>query len=267
MDLLARIEEETTALRGSGTLTTAFRRWRKHREGLQSFDDAETLIAFLRDPQAESGRRKDAALAALCAEASSGDQRAAMLLLWLLLPGLMRVRHSLAGGDALGTPDLNAELVAGAWEAASKVRPQIQNVAARLVNGARWRALGAIREAVAWAGCSEPLGAEAELSEPGAEPDGLKDILNEALSEGVISRAEVQLFLASRQTIREVGARLGVTLWGAQKRRQRARHRLLAWVGESSRIPPQFLRSRPPRNLPEKTPGSLDQERLFGPPL
>ena len=267
MDLLARIEEETTALRGSGALTTAFRRWRKHREGLQSFGDTETLIALLRDPQAESRRRKDAALAALCVEASSGDQRAATLLLWLLLPGLLGVRRSLAGGDTLGTPDLNAELVAGAWEAASKVRPQTQNVAARLVNGARWRASGAIRDAVGWARYFEPLGAETEQPQPEAEPDELQEILLEAAWEGVVSSAEVELFLASRQTIREVVDRLGVTLWGAQKRRQRARQRLLAWVADSSRIPPQFLVPRPPRNPSEKTPGSRVQERPSDPPL
>lgn len=267
MDLLARIEEEITALRGSGALAAAFRSWREHREGLRSFGDTETLIAFLRDPQAEPRRRKDAALAALCAEASSGDQRAATLLLWLLLPGLVRVRRSLTGGDALGTQDLNAELAAGAWEAATRVQPQTQNVAARLVNEARRRAIAAIREAATWARCSEPLGAEAELPEPEAEPDGLQDILTEAVWEGVISRDEVQLLLASRQTIREVGPRLAVTHWSAQKRRQRARQRLLAWLAESSPIPTQPLVPRPPRNPSEKTPGSRVQERPSGPPL
>src|SRR6266545_4123964 len=74
MDLLGRIEEEVTALRGSGALANAFRGWKEQGEGLRSFGDAESLITFLRDPRTGLTPRKDAALAALCVEASSGDQ-------------------------------------------------------------------------------------------------------------------------------------------------------------------------------------------------
>jgi hypothetical protein len=231
MDLLARLEEEITALRGSGALAAAFRTWKEQVEGLRSFRDAENLIAFLRDSKAGPRGRKDAALAALCVEASSGDQRAAPLLLWLLLPGLLRVRSGLDARDALGAQDLDAELVTGVWEAATKVRPETREVAARLVNHARWHALAAIRQAIDWARRFEPLGAEvADIPEPKVEPGELLDFLTEAVREGVISSTEVQLVLASRQTIREVGARLGITLCGAQNRRGRARKRFLTWV-------------------------------------
>jgi hypothetical protein len=267
MDLLARIEEEITTLRRSGALTAGFRMCKERGDGLRSFDEVETLIAFLRDSKAGPPQRKDAALAALCMEASSGDQRVATLLIWLLLPGLLRLRHDLAGG-AMAAQDLEAELVTGVWEAAVDVHPDSRKVAARLVNRARWRAIAAMREAIDWAGRFQQLGAEAaDVPEPEVEPTVLREILTEAVWEGVVSSAEVELILASRFTLREVGDRLGLTFCAAQQRRGRAKRRLLAWVAESSRIPPQSLAPRSPWELPENTPGSLVQERPSAPPL
>jgi hypothetical protein len=267
MDMLARIEQEITALRESGALTAAFRGSKEQGEGLRSFGDSETLIAFLRDSEAGPRRRKDAALAALCVEASSGDQQVATLLVWLLLPGLLRVRSGLAGRDALEAQDLDAELIAGMWEAATEVRPQTRNVAARLVNGARWRALAAIREAIDWERRSEPLDRQAaELPEPKVGTFGSLGILTQAVREGVITEGEVELILVSRQTIRDVG-RLGVTLCAARQRKHRARLRLVDWLAQSSPIPPRFLAPSPPRNLPENSQGSPVTIRPSLPPL
>jgi hypothetical protein len=267
MDLLATIEEELTGLRGSGALTTALETWKGRREGLRSFRDAETLIAFLRDPQVRPRRRKDAALAALCVEANRGEQRAATLLLWLLLPGLLRVRHRLAGRGVLGDEELDAELLAGMWGAATKVRAETQHVATRLLNGARWRALGAIREAIECAKRSEPLGPEfADIPEPEVRAGGRPAILAGAIREGVVSVGEAELILASRRTIREVGSQLGVTLCAAQNRRLRAKRRLIAWLGESQ-MSSLLLAQRPPRNLSQNSQGSPDHDRPPRPPL
>jgi hypothetical protein len=268
MDTVTSIEHEITALRGSGALTAALRRCREQCEGLRSFRDAETLIAFLRDSEAGPRRRKDAALAALCVEAINGDQRVATLLLWLLLPGLLRVRSGLAGRDAMEAQDLDAELLTGVWEAATKVRPQTRDVAARLVNGARWRALAAIREAVEWERRSEPLDLHgAELPEPEVGAFGSLGILTQAVREGVIIEGEAELILASRQTIRDVRPRPGVTLSAARQRKHRARLRLVDWLGKSSQIPPRFLAPSPPRNLPENSHGSPVTIRPSFPPL
>ena len=219
MDLLSRVEGDLAALRRSGALDEALRRWKIRREGLLSFADAEALIGFLRDPDVEPRRAKDPVLAALCMEATGGDQNAATFVLWLMLPGLLRVRRRLTSWmNAIGREDLDAELLAGVWEAATAIGPTTANVAARLVNRARRRALSALRQALDWAGRLEPLPTE----------------------------VEAELFRASRRTIGEVRARLGVTAYGAQNRRRRAKRRLLAWLAESSRIPPQSL---PPGTL------------------
>jgi len=254
VDLLARIEEELTGLRGSGALTAALRIWSGEYAGLRSFRDAEALIGFLRDPKSGPRRRKDAALASLCLVATSGEQRAATLLIWLVLPGLLRVRHTLAGRGVLSPQEFDAELVTGVWEAATRVRASTHDVSARLVNGARWRVLGAIGEAMDWAKRSAPLGAEvSNLPEPEVRAGGLPVILAEAIREGVISDGEAELILSTRRTVREVASRSGVTLCAAQNRRLRAKRRLIAWLTESCRIASPFLAPGPPRNLPENS--------------
>ena len=229
MDLLQRVEGDHAALRRSGTLDEALRRWKTRRDALRSYADVEALIGFLRDPGAEPRAAKDSALATISVEATEGDQTAATLLLWLMLPGLLRVRQRLATWNALGREDLDAELLAGVWEAATAVGPATTSVAARLVNRARRRAMTAARRAADWAERSEPL--STEMGDPGPEPgpDDSEDILVEAVRAGVISSEEAELFRATHGTIGKVRARLGVTVYGAQSRRRRARRRLLAW--------------------------------------
>jgi hypothetical protein len=268
VDLLGRVEGDLAALRRSGALDAALCRWKMRREGLLSFADAEALIGFLRDPDVEPRGVKDPVLAALCIEATRGDQSAATFVLWLMLPGLLGVRRRLAAWNALGREDLDAELLAGVWEAATAIGPTTASVAARLINRARRRALAAIRQALDWAGRLDPL--PTELGEdPGTEvaPGSLEDVLAEAVRAGSISEEEAELFRASRRTIGEVRARLGVTAYGAQNRRRRAKRRLLAWLAESSRIPPHFLPPRIPQELPPGIGGSPDKERPSEGPL
>jgi hypothetical protein len=232
VDLLQRVEGDLAALRRSGVLDDALRRWKTRRDALRSYADAEALIRFLRDPDAEPRAAKDSALAAICGEATDGDQTAATLLLWLMLPGLLRVRQRLATWNALGRDDFDAELLAGVWEAATAVGPSSAGVAARLVNRARRRALTAVRRAADWAGRSEPL--STEMAEPEHEHSGgPEEVLSEAVRAGVISGEEAELFRATHGTIGTVRARMGVTVYGAQNRRRRARQRLLDWLADS----------------------------------
>jgi hypothetical protein len=228
MDLLQRVEGDLAALRRSGVLEEALRRWKTTRDALRSFADVEALIGFLRDPGAEPRAAKDSALAAISVEATGGDQTAATLLIWLMLPGLLRVRQRVGTWNSLGREDLDAELLAGVWEAATAIGPATTSVAARLVNRARRRALTAVRRAADWAGRSEPL--STGMAEPVYEhPGSPEDVLAEAVRARVISTGEAELFRATHGTIGKVRARLGVTVYGAQSRRRRARRRLLAW--------------------------------------
>jgi len=261
MDLLGRVEGDLAALRRSGALDSALRRWQIRRQELSSFANAEALIGFLRDPDTEPREAKDQVLAALCMEAAGGDQSAGSLLLWLMLPGLLRVRRSLAAWKALGSEDLDAELLTGVWEAATAIGSATPNVAARLLDRARRRAFAAIRQAAEWAGRTEPLSGEVEESiGPKAVASDADDVLAEAVRAGVISAAEVDLFRASRGTVRELRSHLQLTESGLRSRRRRAKRRLLAWL-TSTPMPPQFLPHRTPQEIPTDTSASPDTER------
>jgi hypothetical protein len=247
VDLLGKVEGDLTALRRSGALDQALCGWQTRRDELRSFADPEALITLLRDPDVVPRRAKDPVLAALCMEATGGDQDAATLLLWLMLPGLLRVRRRLASWNTLGREDLDAELLAGVWEAATAIGGTTANVAARLVDRAQRRALTAVRQAADWAGRFAPLSTEiGESPSLGDDPGGAEDVITEAVRAGVISEVEADLFRASRSNIGEVRARLGVTAYAAQNRRRRARRRLLAWLADSAPVPPPSDSPRTP---------------------
>jgi hypothetical protein len=231
--MLEAIEEDLRELRRAGTLDEALARWRARRSALRSFADAEALITFLRHPNPSPRAAKDSALAAVCVEATHGDRAASTLLLWLMLPGLLRVRQRLAAWNALAREDLDAEMIAGLWEAASAVAPDTTGVGARMVNRARRRAFGAVRRAANWAGRSAQLSTDIsdDAIAPGA--DGLEAFLTESVRAGVISSADAVLLRTTRETIGEVRERLGIKLAAAQQRRHRARQRLLDWLADA----------------------------------
>lgn len=233
MELIEKIEQDLKALRRAGELDGAFERWRAHREEVGSFSDADALIGFLRDPAARPRRMKDGALAALCAEATGGDETAATLLLWLMVPGLLVVRRRLDVRNRLDHDDLDAELLAGMWEAATAIGPATTNVALRLLARARRRALAAARRSARWSGWSEPLRPRDVERGLEADPDVTNGVLSDAVRTGIICEEEAELFRATRGTIGEVRARLGLTVYGAQNRRRRARERLLEWLATS----------------------------------
>jgi DNA-directed RNA polymerase specialized sigma24 family protein len=233
VDLLQQIEAELAAQRRAGTLDRTLLRWKARNDALEPFADADTLITFLRDPSPTPRGAKDPALAALCVEASRGDQVAATLLLWLMLPALLRVRRRLAASNALGAEDLDAELIVGVWEAASVVTPATSGVGARMVNRARRRALAAVRRAADWAGRSEPL--STDITDETSTPDSgaLKRLVSKAVRAGVISMDEAELVCTSGDPRGELRARLGVSPNAVRMRRLRARQRLRRWIDNS----------------------------------
>lgn len=226
------IEKDFMARRDAGALDAAWPRWLARRESLRRFADPEDLVAACRDRASHPWEEADAGLAALCLEARGGDETAASLLLWLVLPGLLRLRSRLARSVVLPPEDLDAELLAGIWEAASVVQASTRRVASRLLNTALWRALNTLREALRWAETATPLAPEledrAEFTAPSPEPG---DALAGAVREGAVSSDEMELLLTTRRTIGKIAAQLGISLSAAQGRRHRARERLLAWLG------------------------------------
>ncbi|MGH2693321.1 MAG: hypothetical protein ACRDJJ_00760 [Actinomycetota bacterium] len=242
MALLTRLEEDFAARRDSGELATAFARWCRERESVAEFPDIDSLLGVCRDPEGGNWGMKDAALSALCAEAAGGDQDAATALLWLLLPGLILERARIGGVRSLGGDELEAELLAGIWEEAARVTPGDRRVARRLLNGARWRALGAIRDALDWAGRAQELTSELEETHgPQRSGPGPEEVLTSAVRDGTLSGEDGELILATRQTIRRIARKLGLSLTAAEQRRHRARARLREWLSGGSHEPPAGL--------------------------
>jgi hypothetical protein len=251
VDLLGKVEADLAARRTSGSLEQALARWQTRHEGLTGFADPDGLIAFIREPDVERRESKDKALAALCVEGIGGDNEAALLLVWFMLPGLLLLRRRLMAGDGLGSEDLDAELFAGVWEAATRVRPGKPYVAARLLDGARRRALAAIRREEDWSSRTRLLIGEVEGSETsGVDSEGPHDVLAEAVGAGVISATEAELLRASRVVMPTLRSRMGISASAARSRRLRAKRRLLAWLATSSAIPPRSALPGSPRGIP-----------------
>jgi hypothetical protein len=239
VDLLTRFDEEVATRRASGALIHALRRWRTRHDELPSLDHPDDLIRLARATHDERRGSKDRVLAALCVESVRGDDDAAVLLVWLMLPSLLLVRRSLTARSALDTDELDAELLAGLWEAAARVRPGAPYVAKRLVDGARHRAFAAIRREEDWTGRIAPLQGEIEESQSvPADAGEVRDVFAEAVAAGVISAIEADLFRASRAAAPRVWSHLGISESAARSRRFRARRRLLDWLADAS--PPRI---------------------------
>jgi DNA-directed RNA polymerase specialized sigma24 family protein len=233
MDLFGMLERDFAAQRRSGELSRALRDWQGKEKGLRRFADLDALIAACRGGTDGSWESADVALAALCREASSGDDRAGILLLWLLLPGLLLARSRLAPIGVLSRDELTSEMVAGAWTEATRVSAPALRVASRVLNSARWRALAAVREAIDWTGRTAPMTAEIADTPVSGEYELLSeeaDPLAGAVREGVLSKEQAELVVARRVAIREISEKLGISLSAAQKRRHRARGRLRTWA-------------------------------------
>ena len=262
MDLLWKVESDLAARRTSGALEHALPRWQTRHEELKGFDDPDGLIGFIRKPDVERRESKDDALAALCVEGIRGDDEATLLLVWLMLPGLVLLRRRLKVRGGLDRDDLDAELLAGVWEAATRVRAGSPYVAARLLDGARRRALAAIRREEDWTGRTELLIGEVEGSAMAkVDAEDLPDVLAEATGAGVISAAEAELLRASRAVMPTLRSRLAISESAARSRRLRAKRRLLTWLATSSGIKPTLPGS--PQGIPT---GSTAPRATEGPP-
>lgn len=268
VDLLARVEADLAARRASGALEHALLRWQARNKELTGFDDPGGLIDFIREPDTEERDAKDEALAALCAEGIHGDDEATLLLVWLLLPGLLLLRRRIRAREGLDRDDLDAELLAGMWEAATRVRPETSYVAARLLDGARRRALAAIRREEDWTGRTEPLERDGEGSGTSTiAPEGLHDVLAEAVGAGVISAPEAELLRASRAVMPTLRSRLGISESAARSRRLRGKRRLLAWLATSSAIPPRSALRGSPQGIPTGSTAPRATDQPPQPPL
>ena len=232
MDLFAKIERDLLARRDSGALARALRGWQARREGLRRFEDIDALVAACREGREGSWEITDAALAALCEEASCGEQSAGVMLLWLLLPGLLLARGRLPSFGPLGREDQSAEMLAGVWTETTRISGSDRRVAARLLNSARWRAQAAVREAIEWTARTASLTQDASdiESSPGYDlPTTEADSLVGVVRDGVLTREQTELALARNEALREICERLGISVGTARKRRHRARRRLRAW--------------------------------------
>lgn len=255
VDLLAKLEADVTDRQASGSLDRALRRWRTRHEELRSLDHPGDLITFVREPDKDRHEFKDRVLAALCAEGARGDDDAALLLVWLMFPGLLLLRRRLAARGGLDGDDFDAELLAGVWESAARVRSETRYVAKRLLDGARRRSLAAIRDEEDWIRRIEPLHGDAEeLPMVVADARETLDVLSEAVAAGVISQVEVELFRASRAAIPELRSRLGISESAVRSRRLRAKRRLLDWLATSAPMAPQSRPVGPPQGVHKDSP-------------
>lgn len=264
VDLLTRLDAEVAARRASGALGDGLLRWRTRHEELRSFDHPDELITLARAANDEHRESKDLALAALCVEGARGDGDAAVLLVWLMLPSLLLVRRRLATRSGLDADELDAELLAGLWEAAARVRPGAPYVAKRLVDGARHRAFAAIRREEDWMGRIAPLQGEIGESQTVAADAG--DLLSAAVAVGVISDVDADLFRASRAAIPRLRSRLGISGTAVRSRRLRAKRRLLDWLAVSSPL----AQGRPagsPQEVPTDSPRTDATDGAKRPPL
>lgn len=225
MEMFGVIERAFEMERASGRLTKAVEEWSR----LGGFGDARTLedlIQRCRGPVAGSRDQKDSIHVTLCRKAchEPRDEVAGVVLCWLFLPGLSQLRRAFSARSNVDQEDLFAELLAGFWEAAARVKPHSRYVARYLLLGARRRAKRASRHAAlaASAEASQDLDANAATS----SEDLSDDTFARALDEGLIDRRQVELLLATRATIGEVAARYQLSLGAAQQARHRARQRL-----------------------------------------
>jgi hypothetical protein len=254
VDLFAKLEGDVTDRQASGALDLALRHWRTRHAELRSFEHPDDLISFVREPDRDRHDSKDPVLAALCAEGTHGDDNAALLIVWLMFPGLLLLRRRLAARGGLDRGDLDAELLAGFWESAARVRSETRYVAKRLLDGARRRALAAIRREEAWIGRIERLQGDIGESASVADAGESLDVLSEAVAAGVIAQVEVELFRASRAAIPELRSRLGISESAARSRRLRAKRRLLEWLATSATMAPQFRPVGSPQGVHKDSP-------------
>lgn len=234
MEISARINQHVMSARARGGLESAFSRWRDRHDALEVARNVDELIELLRSGPRSQYPQKNDALRALCLEAAGGDELAGALLLWLLLPALLLEWKRVHRRDALSPEDLESELLAGFWESITWIRPASRKVAARLIQGARRRAIAAVRRDSVWVHATDPVAlGDVPVASSGEELDPFAS-LDEAASQGVLSPLDVEVLLATPEGLKAVAEREGLTVKATRLRRGRARRRLIGWLDGSS---------------------------------
>lgn len=114
MGLLSDAETRFEVARAGGGFESSFRRWRRNHPAIALFSDLESVVEFCRSTEDKDLDHRDDLIFSLSREAVGGDERAALLLVWLHLPGLWEKVRKLATALAvMETEDFDAELLAG----------------------------------------------------------------------------------------------------------------------------------------------------------
>jgi hypothetical protein len=246
MDLFTAIHTTLEARLTSPRLLARFAHWVLIHEALAVIGDLEKLVE---DAGGESRLDVaiDQALGALCIQAAAGgpegraDDDAACLLLAVLLEPLVRRSKDRDVAGVLDVEDVQAELVAGVWEAIVSVTPDCSNVSNLLINAGRRRVRAAAKRELDHQLRRRRLGnAVADLSEPGTA-DCPEQVIGLARAEGVLNPVEADLIAATRLEPAEppeVASLLGLSERAAFLRRDRGEARLLAWLGGAP-LPPR----------------------------
>lgn len=242
MSFFVRIDDEFRQQQCRGALDLAFRRWAHRGGGWRRVQSLDQLVVLCRDPE-ESAFLKNDFLLALCAEANAADEDAKLLLLWLMLPGLLRLRGTLPWEvEGLSSDQIDADVLLGFCTGVAAVEPGTAGVAARLLNAARHEACESLQKHIGWAERAE-LGADQPerstvMEDPtfdafveASMPD-VDELLGRALREGVLTALQLELIRAGGREVRTVGAQWGLTPNQASCRRYRAAARLARWLAE-----------------------------------
>jgi hypothetical protein len=246
MELFTAIHTTFEARLASPRLLARFADWVLLHEALDAIGDLEKLVE-----DARGGSRLDVAidraLGALCIQAAAGgpegraDDDAACLLLALLLEPLVRRSKDRDIAGILDAEDVQAELVAGVWEAIVSVPPNCSNISNLLINAGRRRVRAAAKREFDHHLHRRRLGnAAAELSEPGTG-DCPEQVIGLARDQGVLNPVEADLIVATRLEPAEppeIASLLGLSEKAAFLRRDRGEARLLAWLGGAP-LPPR----------------------------
>lgn len=239
MGLLADVENVFNQARCSPLLERAFERWQEETSTFRRFAHIEDLISFCRTPD-ENYVKKNPIFSLLCTKARKGDTQARLLLLWLFLPGLWAVRDRLAEHEFLDSDELEAELVAGFWRAAARIRRGSRRVTGQLLNAARNGALSAAVRAVSHEKHRFNLRADLEFHNWNKPlPVVLPEPTEEAEAAGIITNFQARLIESTRLdgvSLAEFASWLGTTRNALNLQRWRAEAQLLQWLRPQAHI-------------------------------
>lgn len=148
MGLLSELGRRYRKKRAEARFDDVFETWRETYPALAEYEDVEALIEFFRDDDPEDFEPKNAVAIILAGLAREGDETAALLLFELYLPGLYDLADEYGRHEVVEPDDLDAEIVAGFWTAAEKLRPDTEIATGKLMRGAKDKAIEAVTKAI-----------------------------------------------------------------------------------------------------------------------